>query len=146
MTTSGYIPRFKQEMELGANYLLERGILITYVGWNREDRRYLQKLNLEQIGQISPETAEMILNEAQDDMVVSSLQQAFDGVTTKRAKKAIKTLRKTGFAELPVIRRQVDAPNIKTLAPDGDFFFLAMLQIHSGHPIVFGVLTIQPKS
>ena len=38
MTTSGYIPRFKQEMELGANYLLERGVLITYVGWNREDQ------------------------------------------------------------------------------------------------------------
>ena len=123
MTTSGYIPRFKQEMELGANYLLERGVLITYVGWNREDRRYLQKLNLEQIGQISPETVEMILNEAQQDMVVSSLQQAFEGVTDKRAKKAIKSLRKTGFAELPVVRRQIDAPNIKTLAPDGDFMF-----------------------
>ena len=123
MTTSGYIPRFKQEMELGANYLLERGVLITYVGWNREDRRYLQKLNLEQIAQISPETAEMILNEAQEDMVIGSLEQAFDGVTKKRAKKAIKSLRKTGFAELPVIRRQIDAPNIKTLAPDGDFFF-----------------------
>ncbi len=123
MTNSGYIPRFKQEMELGANYLLERGILITYVGWNREDRSYLQRLSLEQIGQIAPDLAEMIINESEDDMVVSQLQQAFNGVTTKRAKKALKSLRKTGFAELPVVRRQVDAPNIKTLAPDGDFFF-----------------------
>ena len=123
MTTSGYIPRFKQEMELGANYLLERGVLITYVGWNREDRRYLQRLSLSQIGDIAPETAEMILNEAQEEMVISSLQQAFNGVTTKRAKKAIKSLRKTGFAELPIVRRQIDAPNIKTLAPDGDFLF-----------------------
>jgi hypothetical protein len=123
MTNSGYIPRFKQEMELGANYLLERGILITYVGWNREDRSYLQRLSLEQIGQIAPDLAEMIINESEDDMVVSQLQQAFNGVTAKRAKKALKSLRKTGFAELPVVRRQVDAPNIKTLAPDGDFFF-----------------------
>ena len=38
MVSSGYIPRFKREMELGANYLLERGLLITYVGWHREDR------------------------------------------------------------------------------------------------------------
>jgi hypothetical protein len=123
MTNSGYIPRFKQEMELGANYLLERGLLITYVGWNREDRSYLQRLSLEQIGQIAPDLAEMIINESEDDMVVSQLQQAFNGVTVKRAKKALKSLRKTGFAELPVVRRQVDAPNIKTLAPDGDFFF-----------------------
>ena len=43
MSTSGYIPRFKQEMELGANYLLERGMLITYVGWHREDRTFLQR-------------------------------------------------------------------------------------------------------
>ena len=45
--------------------------------------RYLQKLNLEQIGQISPETAEMILNEAQEDMVIGNFEQAFDGVTKK---------------------------------------------------------------
>lgn len=28
MVSSGYIPRFYREMELGANYLLERGILL----------------------------------------------------------------------------------------------------------------------
>jgi hypothetical protein len=123
MTTSGYIPRFKQEMELGANYLLERGILITYVGWHREDRKFLQKLSLEQIALLDPVTAEMIMNEAETDMVVSQMQQAFNGLSTKRAKKAIKSLRKTGFAELPIVRRQIDCPNIKTLAPDGDFFF-----------------------
>ena len=123
MTNSGYIPRFKQEMELGANYLLERGLLITYVGWQREDRTFLQKLSLEQIGQINPELAGMIVDEAEQDMVISQLQQAFEGVTLKRAKKALKSLRKTGFAELPIVRRQIDAPNIKTLAPDGDFFF-----------------------
>lgn len=123
MTTSGYIPRFKQEMELGANYLLERGILITYVGWHREDRKFLQKLSLDQIATLDPETYELILNEAATDLVVSRMQQAFQGLSTKRAKKALKTLRKDGFAELPIVRRQIDCPNIKTLAPDGDFFF-----------------------
>ena len=123
MTSSGYIPRFKKEMELGANYLLERGILITYVGWHREDRKFLQKLSLEQIALLDPTTAEMIMNEAETDMVVSQMQQAFTGLSTKRAKKAIKSLRKTGLAELPIVRRQIDCPNIKTLAPDGDFYF-----------------------
>jgi hypothetical protein len=35
--------------------MLERGIIITYVGWQREDRRFLQELDLNQIAQISPE-------------------------------------------------------------------------------------------
>jgi len=123
MATSGYIPRFKKEMELGANYLLERGMLITYVGWNREDRTFLQKLNLAQIGQVSPEVYEAIESGAQDDEVGFMIQQTFPTATPKRIKQALRDLRKSGEAELPVVKRQVDAPQVKTLAPDGDFFF-----------------------
>ena len=46
---SSYIPRFKKEMESAANHLLERGIAVTYVGWQREDRTYLQRLDLQQL-------------------------------------------------------------------------------------------------
>ena len=123
MVTSGYIPRFYREMELGANYLLERGILITYVGWQREDRRFLQELDINQIGQVSPEVALAIQDGKDDDELIVLLQATFDGTTKKRAKKALKDLRKTGVAELPIVRRQVNAPDVKTLAPDGDFFF-----------------------
>ncbi len=123
MITSGYIPRFFREMELGANYLMERGILMTYVGWQREDRRFLQQLNLNQIAQVSPEIFNAINSELADDELILMLQNTFEGVTEKRAKKALKDLRKGGFAELPVVRRQVNAPDVKTLAPDGDFFF-----------------------
>jgi hypothetical protein len=123
MVSSGYIPRFKKEMELGANYLLERGILITYVGWHREDRRFLQRLDLNQIAQIAPEVVELIEGGENDDELIALLEATFPGVTKKRAKKALKDLRKNGEAELPIVRRQVDAPEVKTLAPDGDFFF-----------------------
>jgi len=123
MVSSGYIPRFKREMELGANYLLERGILITYVGWHREDRRFLQRLDLNQIAQIAPELVTLIEEGKDDDDLVTLLEGTFPGVTKKRAKKALKDLRKTGEAELPIVRRQIDAPEVKTLAPDGDFFF-----------------------
>jgi len=123
MVSSGYIPRFKREMELGANYLLERGILMTYVGWHREDRRFLQRLDLNQIAQIAPEVVELIEGGENDDELIALLEATFPGVTKKRAKKALKELRKTGEAELPIVRRQVDAPEVKTLAPDGDFFF-----------------------
>ena len=123
MVTSGYIPRFKREMELGANYMLERGLLITYVGWHREDRTFLQRLNLEQIASVDPVLAEMISSGEVDKDVVEMLKITFEGVTEKRAKKALKDLKKTGFAELPIVKRQVDAPEVKTLAPDGDFIF-----------------------
>ena len=123
MSTSGYIPRFKREMELGANYFLERGILITYVGWHREDRTYLQQFSLGQIAQAAPEIAQAILAGNQDEQVIAMLKQAFPTVQDKRAKRALAQLRKTGKAEIPIVRRQIDAPMVKTLSPDGDFFF-----------------------
>ena len=123
MISSGYIPRFFKEMELGANYLLERGLLLTYIGWHREDRKFLQKLDLDQISSIAPEVANIIANEEQTENIELLLMQTFPGVTPKRAKTALKELRENGFAELPIVRRQIDAPELKTLAPDGDFFF-----------------------
>jgi len=123
MITSGYIPRFNKEMELGANYMLERGLLITYVGWHREDRTFLQRLSLEQIAAINPEVGAMIGEGSDDDQIIRMIQGSFDGVTKKRAKKALKDLRKLGMAELPIVKRQVNAPEVKTLAPDGDFIF-----------------------
>jgi hypothetical protein len=123
MVSSGYIPRFYREMELGANYLMERGILITYVGWHREDRRFLQLINLEQISQISPEVAEAIQSAEEDDALIDLIIATFEGTTKQRAKKALKELRQKGMTELPVVRRQVNTPEVKTLAPDGDFFF-----------------------
>jgi hypothetical protein len=123
MVTSGYIPRFKQEMELGANYLLERGILITYVGWIREDRTILQKLDINQMAQVSPQLVQAIQNGGEDEEIISMMEMSLPGVTKKRAKKALIELRKFGEAELPMVKRQVNSPNVKTLAPDGDFFF-----------------------
>lgn len=123
MVSSGYIPRFYREMELGANYMLERGILITYVGWHREDRSFKQLIDLQQIGQIAPDVYRAIESGEQDDELVALIQNTFDGVSNSRAKKALRELRANGETELPIVRRQINAPEVKTLAPDGDFFF-----------------------
>jgi hypothetical protein len=117
MVSSGYIPRFFREMELGANYMLERGILISYVGWHREDRSFKQQIDLAQIGEMSPDLYRAIESGEEDAMLIAMLQNIFDGVTEKRGKKALKELRKNGTTELPVVRRQVNAPEVKTLAP-----------------------------
>jgi hypothetical protein len=97
--------------------------LISYVGWHREDRTFLQELDLQQISQIAPEIAQLIQTGDEDEELVKLIQSTFNGVTTRRAKSALKELRKKGKAKLPVVRRQIDAPEVKTLAPDGDFFF-----------------------
>jgi hypothetical protein len=123
MISSGYIPRFMREMELGANYLLERGILITHVGWQREDRKFLQKLNLQQIAQLDESLVEAIQSGESDKEIIRLLQLVFQGLSDKRAKKALKDLRKTGEAMIPIVRRQVNCPDVRTLAPDFDFFF-----------------------
>ena len=89
MISSGYISRFNREMELGANYLLERGVLISYVGWHSEDRKFLQRLDFNQIAQANPELAQLISDGQNEDQVIALLQRSFDGVTVKRAKKAL---------------------------------------------------------
>ncbi len=137
MVSSGYIPRFAQEMELGANYMLERGLLITYVGWHREDRRFLQKLDIDQIAQMSPELAAIILEGNDDDQIVQLIKTTFDGVTDRKAKRALKEIRKSGVTELPVVRRQIDVPDVKTLAPDGDFMFPAYVTDPQRSPYCF---------
>lgn len=122
MTTSGYIPRFRREMELAANYFLERGMMITYCGWINEDRTFKQRLDLQQIAQADPGTAEMILSGSQDAEIIQQLQSTLK-VSDKSAKKALKDLRKTGTAEMLISRRQINAPEVKTVGSDGDFIF-----------------------
>lgn len=140
-----YIPRFKQEMELAANYLLERGIAITYVGWHREDRTFLQRFSLNAIAQGNPELASTILEGENDKEIVALLQQAFPRTKEKRLKKALRDLRKTGMAEFAVSRREIDGPMVDTLAPDGDFFFPAWVSDPQRAPYCFWRTRMTPQ-
>lgn len=120
---STHIPDFRRQMELGANYLFERGIMVSYVGWQKENRTFLQKLDLNQIAQLSPDLARIIVEGNDDQQIAKLLQQQFAGVNEARAKKALKQLRKDGVAELPIVRQSVNCPMVSALAPDGDVFF-----------------------
>lgn len=136
MTKSGYIPRFKREAELAANYFLERGIMITYCGWVMEDRTFKQKFDMQQIAAADPNLSQMILDGTQDDEVVVQMQAVIK-VTKENARKALKDLRKFGMAEVPTVRRQVNAPEVKTLGPDGDFIFPAYVTDPQRAPYCF---------
>ena len=123
--SSTYIPQFRKQMELGGNYFLERGLMITYVGWQKEDRTFLQKLDLNQFAERSPELVKMILDGGMDPLLIDLFKQQFKGVTDARVKKALKQLRRDGVAELPVVRQTVNSPLVAALAPDTDAFFPA---------------------
>ncbi len=120
---ASYIPQFRRQMELGANYLLERGIMVTYVGWQKEDRTYLQRMTLDQIAQMSPDLARMIIDGGVDEQLIQLFTAQFPRAKEKRIKQALKQLRKTGEAEIPVVRQSVNCPQVLALAPDGDVFF-----------------------
>ena len=134
---SSYIPNFRQQMELGANYLLEKGLMVSYVGWKREKRTYLQQVSIEEIAQVSPDLAELIVSGADDEMVLGMLQTAFPDLSSKRAKKAIMDLRQKGLAEVSVPRTSVDCPVVYSCAPDGEVLFPSYVTDPQRAPYVF---------
>jgi hypothetical protein len=134
---SSYIPDFKRQMELGGNYLMEKGIMVSYVGWNREKRSYLQSISLEQIGEASPDLVELILSGQDDEMLLNLIQDSFPDLSTKRAKKAIKDLRKMGAAEIPLPRQTVDCPVVYACAPDGEVMFPSYISDPQRAPYMF---------
>jgi len=134
---STYIPDFKAQMELGGNYLLEKGIMISYVGWKRESRTFLHSMTLDEIAQAAPELVEILLDPANDEQIVAMLQQSFPQLSTKRANKAIRDLRTTGEAQIPVPRLSVDCPIVHACAPDGEVIFPPYVQDIQRAPYVF---------
>jgi len=134
---SSYIPDFKNQMEQGANYLLEKGLMVTYVGWKRESRTYLQPMTLDEIAEQAPELIEIILDETNDDIVISMLQQAFPKLSDKRAKKCVKELRTKGETQIPAPRQSVDCPVAYACAPDGEVIFPSYVSDPQRAPWIF---------
>jgi len=134
---STYIPNFRQEMELGANYLLEKGIMVSYVGWQRESRTYLQTMTLDQIAQMAPEIVELILDGNSDELVMQLFAEAFPALSKKRAKRAIADLRKKGEAEISVPRLSVNRPIVRSCAPDGEVIFPSYVSDPQRSPYIF---------
>ena len=134
---SSYIPDFKRQMELGANNLLEKGIILTYCGWEKAQRPYKQSLSIEEIAQVSPDLARMVLERSDDSALVELLKQQYPGVNDKRAKKILKQLREKGIAEFVFVRKTVDRPCVEALSPDCDFFFPAYTTDPQSAPYCF---------
>lgn len=120
-----YIKGFADQMERGGNYLLEKGLMVTYTGWEKQDRTVKQLISLEQIAEMSPDLAQVIQAGGQEAEIAAMLQAAFEGLSSKKAKKAVKELRDKGVAEFTFPRREINRPDVLSLAADSDVYWPA---------------------
>lgn len=131
-----YIPDFKKQMELGANHLLEKGIMVSYVGWKREKRTFKQVVTLQEIEAAMPELVEILLgdNIAEAEAFVAS---AYPDMSKKRVKKAVSELRMMGVTEISIPRMSVDCPIVQSCEPDGEVIFPSYVTDPQRAPYVF---------
>jgi hypothetical protein len=134
---STYIPNFREQMELGANYLLEKGLMISYVGWQREARTFLQTMTLDEIAQAAPEMVDLLMDENATEMALELILTAFPALSEKRAKKALKDLRSKGEAQIAVPRVTVDRPVVHSCAPDGEVILPPYVSDPQRSPYIF---------
>lgn len=140
-----WIPNFAGQAELGANFLLEKGIMVSRVGWQKELRTRLQRFTIEELEAMAPGIAEMIQGGEDDDELAALIQQMLPTVKTPRAKKAVRDLRSKGVAELTVAVKAIDRPVVETLAPDADVFWPAYVTDIQRSPVVFERCFMTPQ-
>lgn len=120
---NSWVKQPQREFNLAANYMFEKTFSATYVGWRKLRQKLKERLSLAEIAMQAPELVEMYLDEERDEESVEYLKTQFEFVNEKVAKRALKQLRKTGFAELPVAETSIDEPVVSTKAPDSEIFF-----------------------
>lgn len=115
-----WIPRSYDHIEMSLNNMLEKGIAATWVGWEKSNRTALEEVDIETIAQEAPEMAEMLLDEEREDEVIELFENIYEAVDSKTAKKALKELRKTGVAKIPVVKQDINRPIIEAKCPRSD--------------------------
>lgn len=111
------IPNVRSELELACNYLDEKADVATWVGYRKTPRRHEEEFTIEDIAQVSPELAELMMDsESPEDEVIALLESIpnVESLPRKKAKKAIRDMRKTGVARIPVLKGDVSHPVIAT--------------------------------
>ena len=127
---------FPNQMEIGINNLLEKGMMAHYVYWEKVEQKIKQSISLEEMAEQVPELVEMILSEELDEEVAAMLEQTY-GISSKKANKMVKDLQKTGMAEIGVNTIQVNRPKIKALASDEDILIPSYVSDIQDSDVVF---------
>jgi len=118
-----WIPRAYDHIELSLNNMGEKGFAATWVGWEEQPREHLEKTSLELIAAQDMERAELFADPDRVDEAIATLQNEYDFVDEKKAKKALKQLRETGEADIPVVKNDINRPVIEAKCPRADIIF-----------------------
>lgn len=139
MRTSDYIPEFDTEHEKAVNHGFEKGLMISYVGWEEKTCTYKETLDIARISEQVPELAELIMDGEADDEIAALLIEQWPKLKPAKAKKAVRQLRQNGEAELYVSRKTLmdSHPVVKACAPDTEVFFPSYTMSPQEAPYVF---------
>ena len=122
------IDEFYAEAELCANSMLENGLSVMGVFWEREQTLTYEDIDLEQIGMVAQEqpqfadAVQTILDPAREDEAIELGRQLLPDASQKVLRKIVKDLRETGSAQYPSPMTTMDRPTLVSLKVGEDFF------------------------
>ena len=128
---------FYAQAERCANYWLEKGLMITHVGWESSERTFLETVTLQALAEQNPGVAELIADPTTEAEAAMVLQESIPTLKAGRAKKVVQLLRETGEAPIPFSKRTINRPQVEACSPDGDVFFPAWCVDPQRSPYVF---------
>jgi hypothetical protein len=128
-----WIEDLAKTAERNANYMFEKGILVTMVGWEKAFVRDIEELKIEDL---ADEAIQQLYEEDYQARVAEGLA-ARHQVEYEDALKAVQTLAEDGFAELPVDREVVSRPTVRACSPDSDVFYPSWIEDPQRSPYVF---------
>ena len=135
---------FYDQVELGLNHLFEKGMMVHYVYYESQDQKQQQAIKLDEIAMALPQIAEAIQDGSMDEELSAAMSEQF-GVSKTKSRGMLKELRKDGETTVPVVRRVINRPRIKALAPDEDIFWPNYTIDPQEAPYVFHVLNMTPE-
>lgn len=135
---------FYDQVELGLNHLFEKGMMVHYVYYESQDQKQQQAIKLDEIAMALPQIAEAIQDGSMDEELSAAMSEQF-GVSKTKSRGMLKELRKDGETTVPIVRRVINRPRIKALAPDEDIFWPNYTIDPQEAPYVFHVLNMTPE-
>ena len=125
-----------REYERGFNHLLEKGIMVHYVYWQQQDQKVLETVDLAEVARQVPELAEMLLDEANDEILSELFSTTYD-VSPKKAASMLRDLRQDGTATVPITTTVHNRPAIRALGCDEEIYWPSWTMDPQEAPYVF---------
>jgi hypothetical protein len=117
------MPDFEREMELGAQYLEEKGAFVMGQFWETTQSKVLQELRLTDLQTNFPDVdIQQLLDSGDADDYLKSIFEEIYGVTRAKAAKMLKELTNRGITTVAIVGREKSYPVMRAFNLDTDLF------------------------